>query len=114
VFTGRRRSACTTASPFPSSFGARKRKGRDARHPSGGPTSNAYPHDPYWGTEACRERQGLSGTFKDPHQFHIDILTEHFVRPPRKWFDVRVGSTGTGSATSCRADLSDRAHFAGG
>jgi tartrate dehydrogenase/decarboxylase/D-malate dehydrogenase len=63
---------------------------RPARHLTSATKSNGIIHTmPYW-DERFR---AMAGSYPDiaTDQFHIDILTAHFVRNPN-WFDVVVGS----------------------
>jgi tartrate dehydrogenase/decarboxylase/D-malate dehydrogenase len=63
---------------------------REARHVTSATKSNGITHTmPYW-DERFR---AMSGEYPDirTDQFHIDILTAHFVLHP-DWFDVVVGS----------------------
>ena len=63
---------------------------RPAKHLTSATKSNGIIHTmPYW-DERFR---AMAGSYPDvsTDQFHIDILTAHFVRNPN-WFDVVVGS----------------------
>jgi tartrate dehydrogenase/decarboxylase/D-malate dehydrogenase len=63
---------------------------RDAKHLTSATKSNGIIHTmPFW--DECVA--GMAGAYPDVcvDQFHIDILTAHFVRNPH-WFDVVVGS----------------------
>src|SRR5499427_3275138 len=65
---------------------ARKRK----KHVSSATKSNGIIHTmPYWDERFAENAKDYPDVKTD--QFHIDILTAHFVRNPH-WFDVVVGS----------------------
>ena len=63
---------------------------RDAKHLTSATKSNGIIHTmPYWDERFRAMAANFGGIETD--QFHIDILTAHFVRNP-DWFDVVVGS----------------------
>ena len=63
---------------------------RDAKHLTSATKSNGIIHTmPYWDERFRAMASNYGGVETD--QFHIDILTAHFVRNP-DWFDVVVGS----------------------
>jgi tartrate dehydrogenase/decarboxylase/D-malate dehydrogenase len=63
---------------------------RPARHLTSATKSNGIVHTmPFWDERVAAVAQGYKDVRWD--QYHIDILTAHFVRHP-DWFDVVVGS----------------------
>jgi tartrate dehydrogenase/decarboxylase / D-malate dehydrogenase len=63
---------------------------RDARHLTSATKSNGIIYTmPYWDERFAEMKKQYPGIKTD--QYHIDILTAHFVRHP-DWFDVVVGS----------------------
>jgi tartrate dehydrogenase/decarboxylase/D-malate dehydrogenase len=63
---------------------------RDARHLTSATKSNGIIHTmPYWDERVAEMARFYPDVRVD--EFHIDILTAHFVRNPH-WFDVVVGS----------------------
>ncbi|MEX2451778.1 MAG: tartrate dehydrogenase [Rhodospirillales bacterium] len=65
-------------------------KTRPAKHVTSATKSNGIKHTmPYWDERFAAVSKQYPGIKTD--QFHIDILTAHFVRHP-DWFDVVVGS----------------------
>jgi tartrate dehydrogenase/decarboxylase/D-malate dehydrogenase len=65
-------------------------KKREAKHVTSATKSNGIKHTmPYWDERFAEVAKGYPDIKTD--QFHIDILTAHFVRNP-DWFDVVVGS----------------------
>lgn len=63
---------------------------RDAKHLTSATKSNGIIHTmPYWDERVAAMGEKYPDVAVD--QFHIDILTAHFVRNP-DWFDVVVGS----------------------
>ncbi|MEQ8196053.1 MAG: isocitrate/isopropylmalate family dehydrogenase, partial [Rhodospirillales bacterium] len=65
-------------------------KTRPAKHVTSATKSNGIKHTmPYWDERFAAVSKQYPGIKTD--QFHIDILTAHFVRNPH-WFDVVVGS----------------------
>ncbi len=65
-------------------------KTRSAKHVTSATKSNGIKHTmPYWDERFAEVAKGYPDIKTD--QFHIDILTAHFVRNP-DWFDVVVGS----------------------
>ncbi|MDA0230662.1 MAG: isocitrate/isopropylmalate family dehydrogenase, partial [Proteobacteria bacterium] len=65
-------------------------KSRSAKHVTSATKSNGIKHTmPYWDERFAEVAKGYPDIKTD--QFHIDILTAHFVRNP-DWFDVVVGS----------------------
>ena len=65
-------------------------RSRKAKHLTSATKSNGIIHTmPFWDERVVE----MAGAFPEVHvdQFHIDILTAHFVRNPH-WFDVVVGS----------------------
>src|SRR5258707_7050072 len=81
---------------------ARKRK----KHLTSATKSNGIIHTmPFW--DECF--QALAAEYPDirSDQYHIDILTAHFVRHP-DWFDVVVGSNLFGGSPSTAGPKSER------
>jgi tartrate dehydrogenase/decarboxylase/D-malate dehydrogenase len=65
-------------------------KSREAKHVTSATKSNGIKHTmPYWDERFAAVAEQYPDIKTD--QFHIDILTAHFVRNP-DWFDVVVGS----------------------
>ncbi len=65
-------------------------QGRPARHVTSATKSNGIIHSmPYWDERFAAMAESYPGVKTD--QFHIDILSAHFVLHP-DWFDVVVGS----------------------
>jgi tartrate dehydrogenase/decarboxylase/D-malate dehydrogenase len=65
-------------------------EGRPARHLTSATKSNGIIHTmPYWDERFAAVAKDYPGVRTD--QFHIDILSAHFVQHP-DWFDVVVGS----------------------
>ena len=65
-------------------------KSRSAKHVTSATKSNGIKHTmPYWDERFAEVAKGYPDIKTD--QFHIDILTAHFVLNP-DWFDVVVGS----------------------
>ncbi len=65
-------------------------KGRKRKHVTSATKSNGIIYSmPYWDERFAEMAKNYPGVTTD--QFHIDILTAHFVRNPH-WFDVVVGS----------------------
>ncbi len=65
-------------------------QGRPARHVTSATKSNGINHSmPYWDERFAAMAESYPGVKTD--QFHIDILSAHFVLHP-DWFDVVVGS----------------------
>jgi tartrate dehydrogenase/decarboxylase/D-malate dehydrogenase len=63
---------------------------RDAKHLTSATKSNGIIHTmPYWDSRVAAMAEAHPDITTD--QFHIDILTAHFVQHP-DWFDVVVGS----------------------
>ena len=64
---------------------------RDARHLTSATKSNGIMHSmPYWDSRVAEMAESYPAIEVD--QYHIDILTAHFVRMP-EYFDVVVGRT---------------------
>ena len=65
-------------------------KTRERRHVTSATKSNGITHSmPFW--DECFARMAANYPDVDTAQFHIDILTAHFVQHP-DWFDVVVAS----------------------